>query len=94
MVIMEYLQDGVSLWRNREDPSRRRPVPGTVLEDVRNALDLLHENGWVFGDVRDANVVWYKGRGFLFDFDWAGRKGEDRYPAEVCVHAITRKIHA
>ncbi len=53
------------------------------MKGVRKALNLLHENGLVFGDVRDANAVVCKGRGFLVDFDWAGREDKDRYPAAL-----------
>ncbi|KAF4586492.1 Oligosaccharide translocation protein rft1 [Pleurotus pulmonarius] len=105
MVVMEYLEDGVSLWRICKDPLKRERVPGMVLENVKDALDLLHSKGLVFGDVRDANVVWSKDRGFLVDFDWAGKEGEDLYPAsinaskslkrhpEVCAYGVMRTVH-
>lgn len=103
MVVMQHLEDGVSIWRLREGASRRRRVPEAVLEDVKAAVKLLHENGFVFGDLRDANVVLSKGRGVLVDFDWAGKDGEDRYPAalnesngwhpEVRAHGVMRKAH-
>ncbi|KAF4564449.1 hypothetical protein EYR36_002383 [Pleurotus pulmonarius] len=105
MVVMEYLEDGVLLWRICKDPSKRKRVPGMVLEDVKRALDLLHLNGLVFGDLRDANVVWSKDRAFLVDFDWVGKEGVDLYPAsinvskslkrhpEVCAYGVMRTIH-
>ena len=102
MVVMEHLEDGESIWRLRQG-RKPIPIPESVLKDVEGALRLLHENGLVFGDFRDANVVVSKWRGFLVDFDWAGRDGEDRYPAalnrsnkwhpEVRAHGVMRKAH-
>src|SRR5688572_17282077 len=99
MIVIDYVPDGASIWfllRHSDSDS----VPGTVLGDVEKAVALLHANGWVFGDLRDANVVVSGGRGFLVDFDWAGKEGEDRYPAAlnennswhngVCVHGGMR----
>ncbi|EGO20791.1 hypothetical protein SERLADRAFT_477272 [Serpula lacrymans var. lacrymans S7.9] len=102
MVVMDHLEDGASIWRLRNS-SRPKPVPEAVLRDVKRALKLLHENRFVFGDLRDTNVVSSKEQGFLVDFDWAGKEGEDRYPAalnennkwhaEVRAHAVMSKAH-
>ncbi|EGO20811.1 hypothetical protein SERLADRAFT_400023, partial [Serpula lacrymans var. lacrymans S7.9] len=99
---MDHLEDGASIWRLRNS-SRPKPVPEAVLRDVKRALKLLHENRFVFGDLRDTNVVSSKEQGFLVDFDWAGKEGEDRYPAalnennkwhaEVRAHAVMSKAH-
>jgi tRNA A-37 threonylcarbamoyl transferase component Bud32 len=105
MVVMQHLEDGVSIWRLREGTSRRRCVPEAVLDDAKGAVKLLHKNGFVFGDLRDAKDVLSKGRGVLVDFDCAGKDGEDRYPAalderngwhpqaEVRAHGVMRKAH-
>jgi len=36
--------------------------------------------GWVHGDLRLANLFVRQGRGFILDFDWAGRADADVYP--------------
>ncbi|KAH8112358.1 hypothetical protein DFH11DRAFT_1858054 [Phellopilus nigrolimitatus] len=56
-------------------------------QDVCAAVELLHDAGRVFGDLRQGNVLIQKPgadrprpRAVLVDFDWAGREGEARYP--------------
>ena len=102
MVVMEHLEGSESIWQMQEC-LKPKPVADAVLKDAKGALKLLHKNGLVFGDFRDTNVVVSKGRGFLVDFDWAGKDGEDRYPAalnrsnkwhpEVRAHGVMRKAH-
>jgi hypothetical protein len=52
------------------------------LARVQAAKNLLHENGFVFGDLRPNNIVKpMDGTGVvLVDFDWCGRDGVDTYP--------------
>ncbi|KAF8595571.1 hypothetical protein BDV93DRAFT_574716 [Ceratobasidium sp. AG-I] len=79
-----------------------------VRQDVENALDILHKENLVFGDLRAPNVVVVKRgdrtRGMLVDFDWSGTEGEARYPFgmnEVSIQwpegvrkgALLRKVH-
>jgi serine/threonine protein kinase len=53
-----------------------------VRHDVRRALDLLHDHGLVFGDLRPPNImITDKGEVELIDFDWAGEQGQVRYPS-------------
>ncbi|KAI1797089.1 hypothetical protein LXA43DRAFT_911505 [Ganoderma leucocontextum] len=54
-----------------------------IRRDIRRALDVLHENGLVHGDVRDPNMVIAHGRGYLIDFDSAGEEGVARYPESL-----------
>jgi len=76
------------------------------LTRVQQAKNLLHENGFVFGDLRPGNMVKpMDGTGVvLVDFDWCGRDGVDTYPlfvnklacnwhADVRGGAIMRKAH-
>ncbi|PVF90894.1 hypothetical protein CPB86DRAFT_508930 [Serendipita vermifera] len=77
------------------------------LERVQKAKDLLHENNYVFGDLRANNIVKPKtGSGvMLVDFDWCEVEGKGRYPltinqdracgwhSEVVPGAIMRKEH-
>ena len=77
--------------------STRRPIssyfstggpPGllqAVERDVPQALKLLHEKNWVFGDLRAPNILYLPGsdggRVLLVDFDGVGVDGEGRYSA-------------
>jgi RIO-like serine/threonine protein kinase len=84
MVVID-LVDGRDAYRE----FRRRDLPSTVLDDVKLALEKLHDAGLVFGDVRRPNIMVYKSRekgeeewrGLLVDFDWAGPIGQSKYPA-------------
>ena len=84
MVVMEYLQDARPLYDFFPQSSTHLPPPDVdaVRRDLTKALDLLHEKGFVFGDLRQANVLYSsrdKGRVFLVDFDGVGEHGKDRY---------------
>ena len=79
MVVMEYLP-GASL---RDVPL---PLPATTYEavrrDVSRALELLHEQDLVFGDLQAENLLYLPedgGRTLLVDFDDVGHDGKDRY---------------
>ena len=81
MVVMQYIpqSEGTSLCYASLSP----PAIETVRRDVSRALELLHGQNLVFGDLRESNVLYLpdKGRAMLVDFDDVGRDGEDRYPA-------------
>jgi len=81
MVVMEYLPGTplLDVWL---------PIPASVHEairrDVPRALELLHEQDLVFGDLREGNLLYLPedgGRILLVDFDRVGRDGKDRYSA-------------
>jgi serine/threonine protein kinase len=73
MVVMEYI-DGDTL-----DKAKR--IPRTSRDQIRRALDLLHQSGYVFGDLRQPNVMITKNQEIkLIDFDWAGEHMKARYP--------------
>ena len=86
MVVMDLI-DG----RDAHHEFRHRDLPSTVLNDVKLALEKLHDAGLVFGDVRRPNIMVYKSgekgeeewRGLLVDFDWAGPIGKSKYPAMI-----------
>ena len=67
---------------------KHQKLPQTVLDDVKHALQVLHAQDLVFGDLRRPNlmVVNSRGkgeeeqRGLLVDFDWAGKLGKAKYP--------------
>ena len=66
MVIMEYIKG--------------EPWPRDAREQVKKAIDLLHEKELVFGDLRRQNVLFSGGKVLLIDFDWAGKEKEVPYP--------------
>ncbi|KAG5637887.1 hypothetical protein H0H81_002850, partial [Sphagnurus paluster] len=60
-------------------------MPEEVMDDVRSAVDLLHENNLVFGDLRRSNIIIKETEdkklwAMLIDFDWVGEAGKARYP--------------
>ncbi|RPD64661.1 hypothetical protein L226DRAFT_565364 [Lentinus tigrinus ALCF2SS1-7] len=89
MVVMDRLQ-GEMAWSIK---ARGEPLPPTLYEDVRSAIDLLHCHDLVFGDLRLPNIMYVpsrsagdfgvesKLRAMLVDFDWVGKADEARYPA-------------
>ena len=54
--------------------------PANAREQTEEAVEKLHNAGFVLGDLRLPNVLFSKGKVFLIDFDWAGKSGEARYP--------------
>jgi hypothetical protein len=64
MAVMEYIH-----------PSRTPHDSGKQVSDV---IKELHENGFVFGDLREPNVLFdTNGKAKFIDFDWAGRYKTD-----------------
>lgn len=101
MVVMDRV-DGKSIWQLQEG---KIPVPAIVFKSVKDAIDLLHENDIVLGDLRNPSILYdaSKARVVLVDFDWSGKDGESRYPAtlnpsnawaeDVSPYSIMRKAH-
>ena len=88
MVVMEYLMDTDTDVKPLYDffpqssPHPHPPDTEVVQRDLTKALDLLHDKGLVFGDLRQANVLYSPkdgGRTYLVDFDGVGEDGKDRY---------------
>ena len=49
-------------------------LPKTALLQIKEILRELHKNGYVFGDLREPNVILNQANKIqLIDFDWAGR---------------------
>ncbi|KAI0708169.1 hypothetical protein C8T65DRAFT_576351 [Cerioporus squamosus] len=62
-------------------------------EQVKNKLGLLHDKGFVHGDVRDVNVLVRNDDAradcpdiLIVDWDWAGRAGQVVYPRGINTH--------
>lgn len=77
MVVMQHIKDAVFL---SEVPEFYR---AQIHSQIRQALKLLHDNDFVFGDLRPPNILVtddYQ-KVMLIDFDWSGKQGVARYPA-------------
>jgi hypothetical protein len=68
-----------------------------VRSKVRSVVQLLHEGGFVHGDIRDTNILFDRGSLesedvliHLVDFDWAGRIGEAKYPVNINKTGVRR----
>jgi Lipopolysaccharide core biosynthesis protein (WaaY) len=76
MVVMEYV-DGKTM-----DKAKR--IPPNLMDRVRGALDILHHDGYVFGDLRQPNIMITKNEEIkLVHFDWAGVHMKSYYPALI-----------
>jgi serine/threonine protein kinase len=79
MVVMEYV-DGDTLAKAKR--TMDEGTIETVRSEVRRALELLHDNGLVFADLRPPNVMITKdGKVKLIDFNWPGEEGQAKYPS-------------
>ncbi|KAG5634558.1 hypothetical protein H0H81_001534 [Sphagnurus paluster] len=76
MIVMGFVK-GKTLAKSKLNQETAEMVRRT-LED---ALNMLHDNGLVFGDVRSPNVMITPAKGVkLIDFNWAGEEGQAKYP--------------
>ncbi|KAF9787380.1 hypothetical protein BJ322DRAFT_1055045 [Thelephora terrestris] len=83
MVVMQYISpsDGMAL----ADILPPRPNADAVRPHISKALDLLHAKEFVFGDLREQNVMYLSdGRILLVDFDGVGVHETSRY--SVCLN--------
>ncbi|KIM79437.1 hypothetical protein PILCRDRAFT_74331, partial [Piloderma croceum F 1598] len=83
MVVMEYL-NGMTA----NEAQRLGQLPLSFLEEVCKILGHLHENNFVFGDLRSVNIMVTMNNKVKFvDFDWAGEDRVSRYPL-LMLHRI------
>ncbi|KAF9231060.1 hypothetical protein BU15DRAFT_56606, partial [Melanogaster broomeanus] len=80
MVVMEYV-DGLML----HSAKKLKQIPAGFQSTLGQMIECLHHKGFVFGDLRDPNVmITQEGNKVqLIDFDWAGKEGEVRYPVSI-----------
>lgn len=70
MVVMKFV----------EGRSYSLPEKDEIKISLKEAVDILHENNLVFGDLRPSNILVVGERVKLIDFDWCAEDGEGRYP--------------
>jgi hypothetical protein len=86
MAVMEYLDPETYRVLGPEDGSKSELEP-----EIRRVLQVLHDGGFVHGDIRDVNMMtrhqWSSEETarnvLLLDFDWAGRQGATEYPPNL-----------
>ena len=77
VVVMELLEDAEHF---------NTKTHGHLQEQVSAAAKRMHDDGWVHGDLRDANILVKSGKVYLIDFEWAGKPSKanpPRYPASL-----------
>ncbi|CAE6441605.1 unnamed protein product [Rhizoctonia solani] len=86
MIVMELAGTSLDKYLDPTGPGLEPSARTQIHKDVEMAMDLLHANNLVFGDLRSPNVLVVQTadgslRGRLIDFEWCGVEGEARYPA-------------
>ena len=61
----------------------KAPVNQEVKSRLMEAMEALHSNRFVHGDLRPQNVLVVGNSVRIVDFDWAGLEGTARYPKEL-----------
>lgn len=81
MVVMDVVEGASSAFYKY----RTRHLPSDLAQKVKDAVKVLHDGGYVHGDIRRPNVlVEADERGvLLIDFDWAAKAGQARYPVTL-----------
>ena len=85
MVVMDYIPMSKGQSLCAVPPSSPSTLE-VIQRGIGQALDLLHKEGLVFGDLRERNMLYLpegEGRVLLVDFDGVGKDGEDRYSASL-----------
>jgi serine/threonine protein kinase len=64
-------------------------LPQGVYDLLASAIKCLHLHNFVFGDLREPNIlVTNDGHGLmLVDFDWSGKEGDAKYPADIALNS-------
>ncbi|RDX42863.1 hypothetical protein OH76DRAFT_1259350 [Lentinus brumalis] len=74
VVVMDYVE-GKEVTNVLQDPVHIKSLEG--------AITALHADGFVFGDLREPNVLRVDDKVVLIDFDWCGKQGTARYPSDI-----------
>jgi serine/threonine protein kinase len=83
MVVMEFCGE-----KNAYDKFYQCRIAPGLLRSVKEALEVLHDANFVFGDLRRPNILVAGSdegsyRAKLVDFEWAGQAGKDSYPVKL-----------
>jgi serine/threonine protein kinase len=80
MVVMEYIGESYQLLSELESDNRE-----PFKDSIQQSVSLLHEHGFVHGDLRPSNVLVSKSdsKALIIDFDAAGKAGEVVYPPNL-----------
>ena len=83
MVVMDYI-DGDTLDFARKENRLDEKMTEIVRSKVLRAIELLHLNGLVFGDLCSPNIMITNANEVkLIDFNWAGEEGQVKYPSLI-----------
>ncbi|CAK5281684.1 unnamed protein product [Mycena citricolor] len=82
MIVMEYI-DGKTVAQ-----LQGRVPPEDCQQQLTHMLSLLHNDGYVFGDLRWPNVMVVGKDVKLIDFDWAGKEGDATYPIHLANNIV------
>ncbi|KAJ6463197.1 hypothetical protein C8R47DRAFT_1180344 [Mycena vitilis] len=76
MIVMEYI-DGKTVAQLQDK------LPQDFAGQLTEIISVLHNGGYVFGDLRWPNIMVAKKEVKLIDFDWAGKVGQAKYPIHL-----------
>jgi serine/threonine protein kinase len=86
MIIMEYI-DGISLAEGSIKNAIKPNSLQLIYVDLKYAIEVLHDNNYVFADLRAPNVMIFDEdddqHAMLIDFDWCGKHNVDKYPSSM-----------
>jgi RIO-like serine/threonine protein kinase len=83
MVVMDYI-DGDTLASAKKEKRLDEKTTQIVRSEVLRAIEILHLNGLVFGDLRSPNIMITKANEVkLINFNWAGEEGQAKYPSLI-----------
>ena len=52
-------------------------------DSLKKAVSLLHDNGYVHGDLRPPNILLKGSQPYVLDYEWSGLEGEATYPDNI-----------
>ncbi|KAJ7938610.1 hypothetical protein B0H13DRAFT_1587535, partial [Mycena leptocephala] len=76
MIVMEYI-DGKTVAQLHDK------LPEDFAGQLTTIISVLHNGGYVFGDLRWPNIMVAKKKVKLIDFDWARKVGHAKYPIHL-----------
>ncbi|KAK6987832.1 Proteinkinasesubdomain-containing proteinPKL ccin9, partial [Favolaschia claudopus] len=80
MVVMGFVAGKTLSWLKM-----KQVIPQHLGDELASILDVLHRAGFVYGDLREPNIMLTDDakKVQLVDFDWAGKVGEACYPISL-----------